>query len=112
MSCCFDVFLREGGRCSSGRAGGNPSSARLAGFAALLPPYTLHRYVRKLGWARVATLGFSRTAFGFSPTYVSFVGWVERSEAQRACAITLGFSRATFGFSPTYTAASSVGVAR
>ena len=32
-----------------------------------------------------------------------FVGWVERSEAQRVRAITLGFSRTASGISPTYT---------
>ena len=33
-----------------------------------------------------------------------FVGWAERSEAQRARAITLGFSRTASGVSPIYPA--------
>jgi len=85
MSCCFDFFLREVGHRGSGRAGGNPPSARLAGFAALLPPCGLV----------------------YGPTR-RFVGWAERSEAQRAGEITLGFSRTVSGISPTYTAAFGV----
>src|SRR6185437_15678662 len=61
MSCCSDLFLHDAERRSTGRAGGNPPSAWLAGFAALLPPYTL-------------VCGYTRR----------FVGWAERSEAQPA----------------------------
>jgi len=78
MSCCSDLFLHDAERRSTGRAGGNPPSAWLAGFAALLPPYTL-------------VCGYTRR----------FVGWAERSEAQRARVMTLGFSRTKSGLSPT-----------
>ena len=41
-----------------------------------------------------------RAMRGFGP--LLFVGWAERSEAQRVRAPTLGFSRNESGISPTY----------
>jgi len=43
---------------------------------------------------------------GFRP--LLFVGWAERSEAQRVRAITLGFSRTESGISPTYVASPGI----
>jgi len=44
-------------------------------------------------------LGFIRSKSGFNPTYLAFVGWAERSEAQH-----FGFTPALgfIAFSPTY----------
>ena len=78
MSCCSDFFLHNSEHHGSGRAGDKPPSAWLAGLVALLPPYILvYGCTRRFaGWAersevqhvRAMTLGFTRTAFGFSLT--------------------------------------------
>ena len=124
MSCCFDFsFPRLRGKVSEGRMG---VRRKAFGSLCVIPPrlrcdplpseggdFAIDSFV---GWAGcseaqhglASMLGFSRTAFGISPTYAvtvrnrTFVGWAERSEAQRVRATTLGFSRTASGISPTY----------